>query len=435
MNPTHSPILCATDFSERAAEAALVAARMARQRNAVPLLLHVVERPTAPAFEEARRKLADLASRLEATGVVVDQILTQSAWPAREILKTVRAREPALVVMSAATKTVVDRWAFGAISEQVAQASPVPTLVIRDAAPFQGWDWAGSRLKALVALDLYTTSDAVLRWGRELRQGGPCDFIHAYANQRQPGSADASPSRPSNPATLQEKLEREIRKKVRDQLGDEDAEVLVRPVWGSPESWLVDVALDRKVDLVIVGTHRRHGLSRLFHGSVSRELMRTSGLNVVCVPVTAEFAGRDAHLREFRRVLVATDFSELGNAAIPYACGLCAIGGLVRIVHVARPARRKEARARSRELNELFRRLQDLVPDEIGARARPPEVDVLEDRDPAEAICREAERFGADAVCVASHGLGGSRALFGSVTKSVLKQIRRPILIVRRPDE
>jgi nucleotide-binding universal stress UspA family protein len=36
---------------------------------------------------------------------------------------------------------------------------------------------------------------------------------------------------------------------------------------------------------------------------------------------------------------------------------------------------------------------------------------------------------------MASHGLGASRALHGSVTKAVLKKIRRPLLVIRRPEE
>jgi nucleotide-binding universal stress UspA family protein len=60
---------------------------------------------------------------------------------------------------------------------------------------------------------------------------------------------------------------------------------------------------------------------------------------------------------------------------------------------------------------------------------------VLEARDVAQAICGEADRFGADLVCLSSHGLGASRALHGSVTKAVLKKIRRPLLVIRRPDE
>ena len=74
-----------------------------------------------------------------------------------------------------------------------------------------------------------------------------------------------------------------------------------------------------------------------------------------------------------------------------------------------------------------------LVPDETGTRCQPPEVQLLVDDDVAKAICSEADRFGADVVCMASHGLGASRALHGSVTKAVLKRIRRPLLVIRRP--
>jgi nucleotide-binding universal stress UspA family protein len=60
---------------------------------------------------------------------------------------------------------------------------------------------------------------------------------------------------------------------------------------------------------------------------------------------------------------------------------------------------------------------------------------VIEHRHPAKTICDEAERFGADVVCLASHGLSGSKAIFGSVTTAVLKDLRRPFLVVRRPEE
>jgi nucleotide-binding universal stress UspA family protein len=84
---------------------------------------------------------------------------------------------------------------------------------------------------------------------------------------------------------------------------------------------------------------------------------------------------------------------------------------------------------------DLREQLRGLIPYETGARCQPPQIEVLESRDVAAAICEEAERFGADLVCLASHGLGASRALHGSVTKSVLKKIRRPLLVIRRPEE
>jgi nucleotide-binding universal stress UspA family protein len=193
--------------------------------------------------------------------------------------------------------------------------------------------------------------------------------------------------------------------------------------------------VEKQVHVIAVGTHQRHGLHRLAQFSVSREVLHQSTVNVICVPITTRFDAREAHIPDFHRVLVATDFSDLGNTAIPFACASCCIGGLVKIIHVAAPrvlGRRRSGSGWSADLRE---QLRALIPNEIGARCQPPVVEVLEDKNVARAICLEADRFGADVVCMASHGLGASRALHGSVTKAVLKQLRRPLLVVRRPED
>jgi nucleotide-binding universal stress UspA family protein len=233
-----------------------------------------------------------------------------------------------------------------------------------------------------------------------------------------------------NSGGQQRRLERDLQKKVRDQIGDDGIETIVRPYFGDPGPCLVEIASERKAQLIAVGAHQRRGLHRLGQFSVSRDVLHQAAMNVICVPVTARFDAREAHLPEFRRVLVATDFSELGNTAVPYACSACCIGGLVKIIHVA--SSRRAAGPRGRELRE---QLGALVPAEAGARCQPTEVELLEHADVPKAICLEAESFGADLVCLASHGLGASRALHGSVTKAVLKRLQRPLLIIRRPEE
>ena len=50
---------------------------------------------------------------------------------------------------------------------------------------------------------------------------------------------------------------------------------------------------------------------------------------------------------------------------------------------------------------------------------------------PARAIVEEADRIGADLVIVGSHGLGAVfRMILGSVSSTVLKKCRRPVMIV-----
>lgn len=365
----------------------------------------------------------------------VDPVLLRGFSAGDRLLEYIRQEPPALVVVASAVKAPLDRWAFGSVAEQIAQAAPAPTLVVRDAAAFERWREKGPGLSVLVAVDLYAASDGVLKWVRTLRRAGPCTLTvcHLNAVARPPGSAAGDAA--ENSPRVQARLEREVRKKVRDVLGDEpDVNVVVRPTHSQPAATLVSLARDNRADLIVIGTHQRRGLSRLFHASLSRAVLHDAETNVACVPLVATFDPRDARLPEYRRVLVATDFSELGNAAVPHACGACAIGGLVRIVHVATGSESGGPGA-ARRRQQTEERLAGLVPAEMGARGQPPEVGVIEHEEPAAAIAAEADRFGADLVCLASHGLGGSKAVFGSVTQRVLKVLRRPILVVRRPDE
>lgn len=437
MNQSRSFILCSSDFSPGAIDAATVAAKIACGRGEKLRLVHATEGTSDAALRSARKRLDAEVERLQEAGADVEPLLLESARPSEAILDYIREESPALVVVASGVKGPIDRWALGSFSEKIAEASPVATLVVRNPSAFESWDWTKDRLTLLLALDLYQTSDVVLRWAKEFQLAGPCDIVSCYVNRRAPTVEEAAvaPGRPVNPPAVQSRLERELHKKVRDQLGDDVSTVIVRPYFGDPAPGIVEIAQESKAQLIAVGTHQRRGLHRLTRFSVSRELLHHSATNVVCVPIAAKFDPREAHLPEFRRVLVATDFSELGNAAIPFACAACAIGGLVKIIHVAPPRLRSLRRAGTGWASDLREQLRGLIPHETGARCQPPEVDVLESRDVGNAICNEADRFGADLVCMASHGLGASRALHGSVTKAVLKKLRRPLLVIRRPEE
>ncbi len=425
MSSNRPALVCATDFSERAILAASAAAKIAAGCSELLRVVHVSPPRDTTGRVEGQGRLELEARRLSGGGVVAEAVLLEGDKTADTFLEYLQAERPSLVVVGSQTQGAVDRWALGSFSEQVAETSPVPTLVLRNPAGLASWGWSGRTLKVLVALDLQAGSEAVLRWVKDLGRAGPIELVPCHV--RPPVSPSAAPA---DPPELQQQLQRELRRLVRDQLAIDVSEAIVVPPTGEPGEALIECAWRVHADLVVVGTHRRHGLSRLFHGSVSRRLLHEAGLNVACVPTSAEFDPRGAHIPEYRRVLVATDLSPLGNAAIPFACGACSIGGLVRIVHVAKPSR-----TTSPVREELHRRLLDLIPAETGARCQPPDVVVLEHRTPAVAICAEAERFGADLVCLSSHGLGGSTAFHGSVARAVLRKIRRPVLIIRRPED
>jgi hypothetical protein len=59
---------------------------------------------------------------------------------------------------------------------------------------------------------------------------------------------------------------------------------------------LVEMSSKAKADILIIGTHQRHGLARLLEGSVTRGVLRESGTNLLCIPLTssAEVAPKQA---------------------------------------------------------------------------------------------------------------------------------------------
>jgi nucleotide-binding universal stress UspA family protein len=59
---------------------------------------------------------------------------------------------------------------------------------------------------------------------------------------------------------------------------------------------------------------------------------------------------------------------------------------------------------------------------------------LIDEGDPADTICRVADRLGVDAIVVGSHGRTGLRRLFlGSVSEHVVRHAPCPVLVVRSP--
>ncbi|WP_224448565.1 universal stress protein [Haloprofundus salilacus] len=64
---------------------------------------------------------------------------------------------------------------------------------------------------------------------------------------------------------------------------DADVPVVTDVVHGSPASGIVDYATEHDVDLVVVGTHGRHGVRRVLLGSVAERVVRNAPVPVLTV--------------------------------------------------------------------------------------------------------------------------------------------------------
>ncbi len=450
-------IIFGTDFSANAGRAGTVAATLAGRLGDTLQVVHAHEAAGLGAatpevldslFAITRTRLGDEAQRLRALGADVKGELF--AGLADEAMAKVAASGGVrMVVVGSLGHRAPERWLIGSVSERIAEGSPVPTLVVRQPEALLDWAGTGRPLRVLCGYDFTPTADAAVRQALELRRLGPVELTVAWINwpweERNRLGVAAAYLSGANPPEMQAILERELRQRMAELLGEEPANLRVLPGLGRPDFDLLELARAERANLIVTGTHQWRGVERLWHTSVSRGILHHAPMNVLVVPPAA--GAEPARLPEIRRVLVATDFSAPGNAAIAHGCAVVQPGGTVRLLHVAAPphpvnpliAGQYEAPAptrqeHERELRTDEARLRELVPVAAFSRGVACEVEVVAHAEAAVAICQAAERFDADVICLASHGRTGLiSAVLGSVAQAVMARSARPVLVVRRP--
>ncbi|HEV7867604.1 MAG TPA: universal stress protein [Chthoniobacteraceae bacterium] len=444
------PIVCGTDFSENAQQAANVAAALAKRHGAPLVLVHAkgtLIHASTPDVNDAlitslRDALHAEAARLRALGATVEEILSDGP-PDDALVQLAQDRHARLLVVSSLGSRASTRWLIGSVAERVAESSPVPTLVVREAARFEAWARGEQPLKVFIGTDFGASSDAALRWVSDLRQLGPCEVIAGYVawppEEASRLGVSAHVGLSSNMPEMQRMLERDLREKVARVLGEENVGISVRGNYGRADHPLLEMAIESHADVIVVGTHQWHGISRLQHGSVSRGILHHAPMNVACVPTSSAARMDGPRIRACQRVLVAVDLNEPHGFAAPYGYSIVNPGGTVRLLHNIVPLlalHRTDEKEPAQLVAESEAKLRALAPEKGEAPGITTEVEVTESGETAEAICAAAERFGADIVCIGSHTRPGFTAkVLGSVALAVLQTSRRPVLTVWPPAE
>jgi nucleotide-binding universal stress UspA family protein len=428
------PIVCATHFSEAAHRACEAAAQIARRAGETLWLVHVLPTDSVNAFgkallEAAEAALGDEARRLAKLGAKVEHSLL-TGEPAAAIQEFAAKQKADLVVTASPVQETLFLGMGGTV-DRLAQTLEVPLLVARDVAPLEAWARGERPLKVMVGVDRSLPFEAARDWVKRLRKMGPVELVGGrvfWAHEESSrlgldsplGFGEVTPQ-------VREALEREAATLV-EPLGEGGKPVRVRVEVGVGRiaDHLVALAAEEKVDLLVVGTHQRKALGKLW--SVSHHALRLAKMSVVSVPTRAGVHGADAELPQVRTVLVTTDFSDTADRAIAYACAVTPPGGAVHLVHVA-------AQVKPEQVDGLKQQLEKLVPRAAGQSGRKVQVEVVVGPDVAGAILQAAERHGVDLICMATRGRTGvARAVMGSVAQEVMARGDRPVLMVRTPE-
>ena len=181
-------IICGTDFTVHAEEAANVAAALGVRCRSALTLVHAVE-PAQMEFlskphvdvlrDKLRRKLVEEGNRLRKSGTDVTENLVLGR-PDEILAASAKRSKADLIVVSSLGQVAPIRWLVGSVAERTAQKAAVPTLVVRDHHRLIKWATGERPLNVFVGYDFSESSDAALRWVASLKSIGPCNITVTY---------------------------------------------------------------------------------------------------------------------------------------------------------------------------------------------------------------------------------------------------------------
>ena len=200
---------------------------------------------------------------------------------------------------------------------------------------------------------------------------------------------------------------------------------------------ILDYARQEAVDLVVMGTHGRRGLGRLFLGSVAEEVVRLAP----CPVLTLRQQEDPRPVEMVQKILVPVDFSDHSLRAVEIAADLALLyGARLELLHVVQPPAYPElyypgqATATSvLDFPLLQRRAKDSLDaliDKKGLKDRA-ESRVIEGYAGTE-VPRHAEESKADLLVLSTQGLTGLKHLMlGSVAEKIVRICTCPVLTVK----
>jgi nucleotide-binding universal stress UspA family protein len=428
------PIVCATTFSDAAHRACEAAALLAWKAGEPLWVVHVLPADSVKAFgkpllEAAEAALGDEARRLEKLGAKVQHTLL-TGEPAAAIQDFAR-KQGATLVVTASPSRETPFLGLGGTVDRLAQSLEVPLLVAREVLALEAWARGERPLKVMLGVDRSLPFEAARDWVKGLCKLGPVELVggrvfwvleeaQRLGLEHPAGFGEVTPE-------LRQALEKEVAALV-EPLARHCKPVQVRLELGLGRiaDHLVALAEKEQVDLLVVGTHHRRAMAKLW--SVSHHARRLATMSVVCVPSHAALHGADVEVPRIRTVLATTDFSELGDRALTYACALTPQGGTMHLLHVAPPQSTPE------QLSALRQQLEQRLPRCALEGGRRVELGVASGSEVAEIITEAAERHNADIICIGTHGRTGiRRAVMGSVAHAVMARSDRPVVLVRTP--
>ncbi len=195
---------------------------------------------------------------------------------------------------------------------------------------------------------------------------------------------------------------------------------------------ILETADKENVSLIVMNAHGKSLIKGLLLGSVPLDVIRHAKTDVLLMryKLAENLEGEKLETvceKIFSKVLYPTDFSEPAGEALSFVKNLKGVEE-IRLVHVVTKGETKEEIETN--VQEAKKKLEEIKDELSGADIKVK--DYVRVGSPAEEICSVAEDEDASLIAMSSHGKGWFKELLlGDTTFDVVKNTKRPVLVVR----
>lgn len=287
-------ILFATDGSQGSATAEAYACALAQSWGASLTVMSVLEFPPGmnpdyavnrlyldELMKEVTTKLVDLKARAVALGISVQSYIA-TGIPSEEVLAVARAEDADLVVVGTRGKTGLEHVLLGSTAERIIRMAPCPVLAVPAAKQRVGERLKATVTRMLVPVDFSDCSLDALEYGALIAQRSKTSLKLFHVLEPVSYGLDF---------TLPQMAQREsskaaVTKRLSDLVSALTSLGLASDFQmsgGLPADSILDAARAQSVDVIVMGTHGRRGLSHVLFGSVAESVLRRSSCPVLTV--------------------------------------------------------------------------------------------------------------------------------------------------------
>ncbi|MGN6195687.1 MAG: universal stress protein [Ginsengibacter sp.] len=153
--------------------------------------------------------------------------------------------------------------------------------------------------KILIAIDYNPTAQNIARSGYSLAKSMNAEvtLLHVVADYTYYSSLDYSPILgfdsfsnlgmiQTNTVTELQNAAKDYLQKMKSFLGDDAIQIITKD--GDSGDSILDAAKETNADIIVMGSHSRHGLDKILMGSVAEKVLRNSRIPLFIIPVVED---------------------------------------------------------------------------------------------------------------------------------------------------